>query len=126
MQHGIPNICTFNIMLMLQIEIHKTNILASEGKILYVSVNSVKRKLVSQTLNFSLRHKKNHFTIFYAKVSTDKYSSLASFSCQKSLIFGRGRWQSLKVLKVKILTAAHEGFPILTVNFFSNQIVFTS
>ena len=48
----------------------------------------------------------------------DKYSTLARFSCQKSLIFGRGRWQSLKLLKVKILTAAHEGFPILTVNFF--------
>ena len=59
MQHGIPNICTFNIMLMLQIEIHKTNILASEGKILYVSVNSVKRKLVSQTLNFSEAQKKS-------------------------------------------------------------------
>ena len=92
---------------------------------MYLSVNSVKRKLVPNSELFS-EAQKNDFTIFYAKVSTDNYSSLASFSCQKSLIFGRGRWQSLKVLKVKILTAAHEGFHILTVNFFSNQIVFTS
>ena len=58
-------------MLMLQIEIHKTNILASEGKILYVSVNSVKRKLVTNfELFYEAEKKSPYFMQKFQRTST--------------------------------------------------------